>query len=162
MSSHIVKLLAELPTPSLKAKQAEVRAELNDIEKKKVELKHEDELISSALAQRPNEAQRVRKPASEGAGDDVARKRLDPGARGERREVYREILSNQSQTVAQIVATIEAREIKTNAHAVRAMLRRMERDGEAERADHKHWKLASVNGSHRESPTEATSWGSGA
>ncbi|MGP0103513.1 MAG: hypothetical protein ACLPUT_18065 [Solirubrobacteraceae bacterium] len=162
MSSFIVQLLAELPTPRLKARQAEVRAELNGIEKKKGELKDEDELISSALAARPNDVPPVRKPASKRKGGDTKRQRLDPGARGERREIYREILSNQSPTVAEIVAAIEARKIETNAHAVRAMLRRMERDGEAERVDNRHWKLASVNGSHRESPTEATSWGSGA
>jgi hypothetical protein len=165
MSSALVKLLAEVPTPRLNERQAEVREELSGIDRKREELKHEDDLISLALAERHNDStQAPRRKSTTEINGDATSQRLDPGARGERREIYREILSNQadrSLTVAEIVAAVEAREIETNPHAARAMLRRMARDGEIERVDYKHWKLASVNGSLWESPTEASSVGPG-
>jgi hypothetical protein len=168
MSSALVKLLAKQPTARLHAMQAEGREQIEG-------LRYQDELITLALAEKAQvtakghpaqEAPKTKPEASPPERNGSAPlRRLDPGARGERREVFREILSEQSaspKTVAEILAGVEARQIETNAAAVRAMLRRMARDGEIVRFDHKRWKLASVNGSHaEESPTDASSVGPG-
>jgi hypothetical protein len=170
MSSALVKLLAEQPTGRLHTLQTEGREEMENFLERVEGLRYQDELITLALAeqQRVKPAQKAPKTETaaelshQGQNGTTPSQRLDPGARGERREVFREILSEQSaspKTVAEILAAVEAREIETNAAAVRAMLRRMARDGQIVRFDHKRWKLASANGSHRESPTEATSSG---
>jgi hypothetical protein len=139
MSSAVINLLAQQSTARLRETQAEVREQIES-------LRRDDDLIAQALAQKAQKTQKAkperRHPEQNGSAPS---QRLDSGAPGERREVYREILSTQSgrpQTVAEIVAAVSARQIESNPPAVRAMLRRMMDDGEVERVDHKHWKLA--------------------
>jgi len=121
-------------------------------------------MIAEALAQKGQKAPKAKAERKQHDHNGSAPKRLDPGLPGERREVFREIMSSQSRrslTVADIHAALRKRQVESNPPAVRAMLRRMQKSGEVKRVDHKHWKLTSANGSRPESRAEATSSGPG-
>jgi hypothetical protein len=162
MSSAVIDLLAQQSAARLRAMQDSVR---DEIERLRVEQQQIGEALAQKGGQKGQKAPKA-KPERKQAerNGSMPPQRLDSGPPGEKREVFREILSSQSrrsQTVAEILAALERRQIESNPAAVRAMLRRMYKAGEVKRVDHKHWKLASTNGSHQESFMEATSSGPG-
>jgi hypothetical protein len=134
----VVTLLAKQSPSRLLAMQAEAR-------EKKASLQAEEELITRALAEQGQ---------STGPVSNKSKLPSDSHSNREKREIFREILSTRPDHAwmpAEMRLELSKRKIESTNDAIRALLRRMAKDGEVIRGDDgTGWRLASTNGSHQE------------
>jgi hypothetical protein len=137
-TSSVVAVLAKQPPSRLLAMQAEAR-------ERKASIQAEEDLITRALAEQSQSVAPV---------STKSKLPSDSHSNREKREIFREILSTRPDHAwmpAEMRLELSKRKIESTNVAIRALLRRMARDGEVIRGeDGTGWRLASTTGSHQE------------